>query len=64
MSRESAEAFRTVAVYEDTIQRSIHEHEILLVFVNDDDAYEFRQWMGTEGEAAFLAFLKSEREND
>jgi len=35
------------------IDRSIHEHEIFLSFVNDVDAEMFNDWWNTDGFKAF-----------
>lgn len=56
MPKQSHLDFERLATYEDTIQRSVHEHEVLIAFNNDDDADQFRNWMLTEGEASFLAY--------
>lgn len=53
------EQIRRVFEYAREYRRmSVAEHEILLSFTNDDDAYAFYEWMTQEGEKAFLAYLK------
>ncbi len=33
--------------------REIADHEVFIVFVNDDDALEFRNWLAAEGWYSF-----------
>jgi len=40
---------------ETEIRRSTHDHEVLLSFNNDDDAFSFVEWWDTYGWKAFLA---------
>ena len=37
---------------------AVADHEVLLSFTSDEDAYEFNDWMMDEGERLFLAYLQ------
>lgn len=37
----------------DEFRRDVHEHEVLLSFVNDSGAEAFVAWLALEGRAAF-----------
>ena len=43
-----------------TIDRDIHEHEVFLSFVNDEDAMHFDDWFRNEGLMAFLSWKHHE----
>ena len=38
-------------------QVEVAEHEVLLSFNNDDDAYDFQNWMDSAGASLFLDYL-------
>ena len=39
-------------------QIEVADHEVLLSFNNDDDAYDFQNWMDATGAALFLDYLE------
>lgn len=42
------------------LTRTVPDHEVLIVFVNDDDALDFRDWLADEGWRRFADWERTD----
>lgn len=59
LADEPQEQFKGVELATEYPMQSVAEHEVLLVFRHDSDAYDFREWWSLRGSALFNTWLKS-----
>ena len=57
MGRKKIDRFTDVTFPDMFPSEEVAEHQVYMLFRNDDDAVSFREWWDSEGSVAFLEYL-------